>query len=75
MSISTPFILRPVATLLLTLALVLAGILSFRLLPVSPLPQVDFPYIVVSATMPGTITARPSAPDMIQRPPIIARAM
>ena len=53
MSISTPFILRPVATLLLTLALVLAGILSFRLLPVSPLPQVDFPYIVVSAAMPG----------------------
>jgi multidrug efflux pump len=53
MSFSTPFILRPVATLLLTLALLLAGGLSFSLLPVAPLPQVDFPYIVVNAAMPG----------------------
>src|SRR3990167_1429917 len=53
MSFSTPFIHRPVATLLLTLALLLAGGLSFSLLPVAPLPQVDFPYIVVSAGMPG----------------------
>ncbi|MGH8352806.1 MAG: multidrug efflux RND transporter permease subunit [Pseudomonas sp.] len=53
MSLSTPFIRRPVATLLLTLALLLAGGLSFGLLPVSPLPQVDFPYIVVTASLPG----------------------
>jgi multidrug efflux pump len=53
MSFSTPFILRPVATLLLTFALLLAGGLSFSLLPVAPLPQVDFPYIVVNAAMPG----------------------
>jgi multidrug efflux pump len=52
-SFSTPFILRPVATLLLTVALLLAGGLSFSLLPVAPLPQVDFPYIVVNAAMPG----------------------
>ncbi|MBX9753535.1 MAG: efflux RND transporter permease subunit, partial [Pseudomonadaceae bacterium] len=53
MSFSTPFIHRPVATLLLTVALLLAGGLSFSLLPVAPLPQVDFPYIVVNAAMPG----------------------
>ncbi|MBX9914763.1 MAG: multidrug efflux RND transporter permease subunit [Pseudomonadaceae bacterium] len=53
MSFSTPFILRPVATLLLTVALLLAGGLSFTLLPVAPLPQVDFPYIVVNAALPG----------------------
>ncbi|OHC31612.1 MAG: multidrug transporter subunit MdtC [Pseudomonadales bacterium RIFCSPLOWO2_12_59_9] len=53
MSFSTVFIRRPVATLLLTVALLLAGGLSFSLLPVAPLPQVDFPYIVVNAAMPG----------------------
>ncbi|NMG36596.1 multidrug efflux RND transporter permease subunit [Azoarcus sp. TTM-91] len=53
MNISTPFVRRPVATVLLTLALVLAGWLSYRLLPVAPLPQVDFPTIVVSASLPG----------------------
>ncbi|OON39682.1 multidrug transporter subunit MdtC [Izhakiella australiensis] len=47
------FIHRPVATILLTLAIVMAGMLGFRLLPVAPLPQVDFPVIVVSASMPG----------------------
>lgn len=47
------FISRPVATLLLTLAIVLCGILGFRLLPVAPLPQVDFPVIIVSASLPG----------------------
>ncbi|MEQ9861391.1 multidrug efflux RND transporter permease subunit MdtC [Pectobacterium cacticida] len=47
------FIHRPVATLLLTLAIALCGLLGFRLLPVSPLPQVDFPVIVVSASLPG----------------------
>ncbi|MCL2899604.1 multidrug efflux RND transporter permease subunit MdtC [Brenneria tiliae] len=47
------FIHRPVATILLTLAIALCGVLGFRLLPVSPLPQVDFPVIVVSASLPG----------------------
>jgi multidrug efflux pump len=53
MSISTPFILRPVATTLLTIGLALAGSLAFFLLPVSPMPNVDFPVIVVSASLPG----------------------
>ncbi|NVN92245.1 MAG: multidrug efflux RND transporter permease subunit [Desulfuromonadales bacterium] len=53
MNISAPFIKRPVATTLLTLGLFLAGIIAFRLLPVSPLPQVDFPTISVSAGLPG----------------------
>jgi len=53
MSISAPFIKRPVATSLLTCGLVLAGVIAFRLLPVSPLPQVDFPTISVSASLPG----------------------
>jgi multidrug efflux pump len=53
MSISTPFIERPVATTLLTIAVTLAGGLAYRLLPVSALPQVDFPTILVSATLPG----------------------
>ncbi|WP_442801546.1 multidrug efflux RND transporter permease subunit MdtC [Serratia rubidaea] len=47
------FIHRPVATTLLTLAIAIAGVMGFRLLPVSPLPQVDFPVIVVSASLPG----------------------
>lgn len=47
------FIHRPVATTLLTLAIALAGMLGFRLLPVAPLPQVDFPVIMVSASLPG----------------------
>ncbi|MBN3239524.1 multidrug efflux RND transporter permease subunit MdtC [Pectobacterium versatile] len=47
------FIHRPVATLMLTLAIALCGVLGFRLLPVSPLPQVDFPVISVSASLPG----------------------
>jgi len=53
MSISTPFIHRPVATTLITLAIALAGLVAFNLLPVSSLPQVDFPTISVSASMPG----------------------
>ena len=47
------FIFRPVTTLLLTLALLLLGALGYRLLPVAPLPQVDFPTIMVSASLPG----------------------
>jgi multidrug efflux pump len=53
MNISAPFIRRPVATTLLTVGLVLAGAIAFSLLPVSPLPQVDFPTISVSASLPG----------------------
>src|SRR4051812_2315418 len=53
MSVSAPFIRRPVATTLLTIGIGLAGILAFQLLPVSPLPQVDFPTISVSANLPG----------------------
>ncbi|MDM1697020.1 efflux RND transporter permease subunit [Thiopseudomonas alkaliphila] len=53
MSLSAPFIVRPVATLLLTLAILLLGILGFRLLPVSPLPDMDFPVITVQASLPG----------------------
>lgn len=53
MNISATFINRPVATTLLTVALALAGAISFRLLPVSPLPRVDFPTISVSASLPG----------------------
>ncbi|WP_421081045.1 multidrug efflux RND transporter permease subunit MdtC [Serratia fonticola] len=47
------FIYRPVATTLLTLAIAIAGVIGFRLLPVSPLPQVDFPVISITATLPG----------------------
>ena len=53
MNISEPFIRRPIGTSLLTAAVVLAGIIGFRSLPVSPLPQVDFPTIQVSAGLPG----------------------
>jgi hydrophobe/amphiphile efflux-1 (HAE1) family protein len=53
MNISAIFIKRPVATTLLTLGLALAGLLASRFLPVSPLPQVDFPTIQVSASLPG----------------------
>ena len=53
MNISRPFIERPVATTLLTIAVVLAGAMALRTLPVSPLPQVDFPTISVSASLPG----------------------
>ncbi len=53
MSISEPFIRRPIATTLLTVAIALAGSLAFDLLPVSPLPQVDFPTISVGASLPG----------------------
>src|SRR5512143_23278 len=53
MSISEPFIRRPVATALLTVGLLLAGLAGYRQLPVSALPQVDYPTIVVSTTFPG----------------------
>ncbi|MGO9338789.1 MAG: efflux RND transporter permease subunit [Terracidiphilus sp.] len=53
MNISAPFIRRPVATTLLTAGVTLAGAIAFNVLPVSPLPQVDFPTISVSAGLPG----------------------
>jgi multidrug efflux pump len=53
MNLSKPFVNRPIATVLLTLGLALAGIGAFFVLPVSPLPQVDFPSISVSANLPG----------------------
>jgi multidrug efflux pump len=53
MSLSRPFLLRPIGTSLLAAALAIAGALAFRLLPVSPLPQVDFPTVQVSAGLPG----------------------
>ena len=53
MNFSEIFIRRPVATTLLTIGMTLAGIIAFHFLPVSPLPQVDFPTISVSATLPG----------------------
>ncbi len=53
MNVSAPFIERPVATILFTIAIALAGAVAFTLLPVSPLPQVDFPTINVSASLPG----------------------
>jgi multidrug efflux pump len=53
MNISAPFIHRPVATTLITLAIALTGAIAFNVLPVSPLPQVDFPTIAVAASLPG----------------------
>ena len=66
MSISEPFIRRPIATALLSAALALIGIVTFPLLPIAPLPQVDFPTISVSAQLPGaspdTMAATVAAP-------------
>jgi multidrug efflux pump len=53
MNVSAPFISRPVATTLLTIGIALAGALAFSKLPVAPLPQVDYPTISVSASLPG----------------------
>ena len=53
MNISAPFIRRPVATTLLTVAIALAGAIAFQVLPVAPLPEVDFPTISVGASLPG----------------------
>ncbi len=55
MNISEPFIRKPIATTLLTVAVALAGGVAFRLLPVSPLPAVDFPTISVSACFPARV--------------------
>ena len=53
MNISTPFIQRPIATSLLMAGILLIGVVAFPMLPVAPLPQVDFPTIQVTATLPG----------------------
>ena len=53
MNLSAPFVRRPVATVLLTVWIALAGIAAFFVLPVAPLPQVDFPVISVRASLPG----------------------
>ncbi len=53
MSISTPFIYRPIATTLLAIGLALSGIMAFKFLPVSALPQIDFPTVSVQASLPG----------------------
>jgi multidrug efflux pump len=53
MNVSAPFIKRPIGTSLLTLALLMSGALAFTFLPVAPLPQVEFPVIQVSASLPG----------------------
>src|SRR5580700_8562963 len=53
MNISAPFIRRPVATTLLTVAIALAGAVAYEVLAVAPLPEVDFPTISVSSSLPG----------------------
>ena len=53
MSLSSPFVHRPVGTTLLTIAITLAGALGYMMLPVSPLPQIDFPTLSVTANLPG----------------------
>ena len=53
MNISQPFIRRPIATSLLMATLALVGIVAYPLLPIAPLPQVDFPTIQVQAQLPG----------------------
>jgi multidrug efflux pump len=53
MNISIPFIKRPIGTSLLTAAVLLAGGIAYRFLPVAPLPQVEFPTIQVQAALPG----------------------
>src|SRR5215813_7219047 len=53
MNLSAPFVARPVATTLLTMGIALLGLIAFPKLPIAPLPQVDFPTILVQAQMPG----------------------
>src|SRR3974377_1127219 len=69
MNFAALFITRHIATTLLTAGLALAGVIAFRLLPVSPLPQVDFPTISVSASLPGADpeTMAPSVAAPLER--------
>ena len=53
MNISAPFVRRPVGTMLMTIGITLVGIIAFQFLPVAALPQVEFPTINVSASLPG----------------------
>src|ERR1700744_3411474 len=53
MNISAPFIRRPVATSLLAMGLLMAGVLAYTRLPVAPIPQVEYPVVSVSASLPG----------------------
>jgi multidrug efflux pump len=69
MSISEPFIRRPIATSLLAIGLMLGGVVAYRVLPVAPLPQVDFPMINVQASYPGVdpVTAATSLAAPLER--------
>jgi multidrug efflux pump len=75
MNLSEPFVRRPIGTILLTIGVALAGIGAFFNLPVSPLPQVDFPTISVQAQLAGASpetmasTATSMAPRATSRPP------
>ena len=66
MSLSSPFVTRPVATTLLAVGVLLSGALAYYQLPVAPLPRVDFPTIMVTAQLPGaspeTMAASMAAP-------------
>jgi multidrug efflux pump len=64
MNLSAPFIRRPVATSLMMIAIALLGFAAWPLLPVAPLPQVDFPTISISASLPG------ASPETMSRPSI-----
>ena len=68
MNLSAPFIRRPVGTILLTIGLMLAGVGAFFMLPVAPLPQFDFPPVMVQASLPGaspsTMASSVAAPSM-----------
>jgi HAE1 family hydrophobic/amphiphilic exporter-1/multidrug efflux pump len=69
MSISTPFILRPVATSLLMIGILLVGMVAYPMLPVAPLPQVDFPTLVVTTQLPGAspVTMASSVSQPLER--------
>src|ERR1700721_2896207 len=78
MNLSAPFINRPVATTLLTIAIAIAGAIAYTVLPVSPLPQVDFPTISVSGSLPGAsarIMASSFATPLERRSGHIARRL
>ncbi|MBV8169864.1 MAG: efflux RND transporter permease subunit, partial [Alphaproteobacteria bacterium] len=69
MSISTPFIIRPIATSLLMIGILLVGMVAYPMLPVAPLPQVDFPTIVVTTNYPGAspVTMATSVAQPLER--------
>ncbi len=69
MSISEPFIRRPIATSLLAFGLLIAGLVAFRFLPIAPLPQVEYPTVSVSASLPGAdpVTVATSVTTPLER--------